>query len=350
MRTEITVRVHYPLESGRLVLRAGTDWEKDIEPRRVSGDGLCHEFRLALADAFAYFKPVVVDRGEARWSAGENYLGLASQPLLDVHPYFDADQRCSACDLRELRDETGRSHAFRVFYPPGYHENTLRRYPVLYMQDGQNLFFHGEAFQGRHWRVAETLTLLDSMNACAQAIIVGVYPNEREADYTQPGYEAYGRFLVRTLKPAIDAEFRTLTDSAHTAVMGSSLGGVVSFYLAWQYPQVFGMAGCMSSTFGWRDDLRRRVASEGPRARFVYLDSGWPRDNYEVTRDMRMLLEARGYAPGVNLHYYAFPGALHDEDHWAMRCHLPFQLFFGRAATRDDAGRRRVRAAEGARS
>jgi len=332
--TNITIRVHYPLAAGRIVLRCEPHWTVDIEPQRSSANGELHEFRLPLVGQFTYFKAIMVYRTERRWSVGDNYLALASHKgALDVYPYFRADELCSACDLREARDDSGRQHSFRVFYPPGYHENTLRRYPVLYMQDGQNLFFPNEAFAGQHWHVAETLTALDSMNACEQAIVVGIYPNARERDYTQPGYDAYGRFLVDTLKPRIDGEFRTLTGPQHTAVMGSSLGGVVSFYLAWQYPEVFGMAACMSSTFGWRDDLKQRVAHEPRRNVRFYLDSGWPRDNYEVTRDMRILLADRGYKEGVDLHYYAFPQAMHNEQAWAMRCHLPFQLFFGRSAS-----------------
>ncbi|MGH8286425.1 MAG: hypothetical protein ACRETT_11740, partial [Steroidobacteraceae bacterium] len=64
----------------------------------------------------------------------------------------------------------------------------------------------------------------------------------------------------------------------------------------------------------------------------IYLDSGWPNDNYEATRRMHTRLIARGYEPGRNLHYYSFPEAMHDETHWAMRAHLPFQLLLGKAA------------------
>jgi predicted alpha/beta superfamily hydrolase len=337
----VHVRVHYPLARGRLALRCESDWTANVEAARASADGTLHEFHLPVTGPYVYYKPVIADGTTLRWSVGDNCLALASHADgVDVHPYFEADERCSACELRELRDGTGRRHSFRVFYPPGYHENTLRRYPVLYMQDGQNLFFQDEAFQGAHWRVGETLRALDAMNACEQAIVVGIYPNERMEDYTQPGYESYGRFVVQTLKPHVDAEFRTLADAGHTAVMGSSLGGVVSFYLAWQYPRVFGRAACMSSTFGFRDDLKQRVASEPRRPVHFYLDSGWPRDNYEVTRDMRALLELRGYREGADLHYYAFPEARHDEQHWAMRCHLPFQLFFGRTPSRQRPPRR----------
>jgi enterochelin esterase-like enzyme len=326
----VSVRVRYPLRSGRIVLRAEPDWTQDLEAVRVSGRGSCHEFALQVAASHRYFKPVLIDAEGARWAVGHNSLLLGrARAAREVFPHFSPDERCSACELRTLDDGAGRSHRYRVFYPPGYHENPLRRYPVLYMQDGQNLFFPGEAFQGQHWRMSETLSLLDAMNAIEPVIVVGIYPNERERDYTLPGYESYGRFLAQVLRPAIDAEYRTIAAPECTAVMGSSLGGVASFYLAWQYPEVFGMAACLSSTFGWRDDLRERVAREPRSAIHVYLDSGWPRDNYEATRDMRALLAARGFTEGRDLHYLSFPEALHNENAWAMRVHVPMQLFFG---------------------
>ncbi len=337
-RSPVTVRVHYPLRAnglahGRLVLRADPDWVTDIEAVRVSPGGSSHDFVLPPGESHRYFKPVWRGGEELRWAAGANSLLLScSRNARDIYPYFDEDARCSECELKELTDATGRVHRYRAFYPAGYWENPLRRYRVLYMQDGQNLFFPGEAFGGNHWRIAETLRLLEAMNAIEPMIVVGVYPGAREQDYTQPGYENYGRFVTELLKPAIDAEYRTLTGAEHTAVMGSSLGGVVSLYLAWEYPDVFGMAACLSSTFGWRDNLRERIAREPRRKLVLYLDSGWPRDNYEVTRDMHALLARRGYRPGRDLHYLSFPEALHDEYHWAMRAHIPFQHFFGQIA------------------
>jgi len=112
-------------------------------------------------------------------------------------------------------------------------------------------------------------------------------------------------------------------------VMGSSLGGVVSLHLAWSYPEHFGDAACLSSTFGYADDLMQRVRRERKPAIRVYLDSGWPHDNFEATRGMQSELLRRGFAAGTDLHYLAFPRAAHDEKSWALRAHVPFQLFFG---------------------
>src|SRR5262249_47634315 len=163
-------------------------------------------------------------------------------------PYFYTDPVCSPCMLREIpsRSASGagaanghamNGHAVRVFYPPGYAENTLESYPVLYMHDGQNLFFPGEAFSGHHWKDEE---ILNSMSLIRKTSVVGIYPADRQEEYTAPGYESYGKFIVEELKPWVDSNYRTLRDSSHTATMGSSLGGVVSLHLAWRWPGVFG--------------------------------------------------------------------------------------------------------------
>lgn len=327
---EQRIRVIYPAESGRIVLRTEHDWESNIEAGHVNG--CTSEFAVETELPFFYFKPVVLREDGAHWARGENFLAIATSGTpLDVHPYFDMDTRCSVCELMQpLASSSGNAHRFRVFLPPGYHENTLKRYPVLYMHDGQNLFLKEEAFVGNTWRTDEILNMLDKMNAIEEVIVVGIHPNERMREYTSPGYEEYGRFLVEKLKPLIDAKYRTLAGPADTAVMGSSLGGVVSFYLGWQWPEVFGKIACLSSTFTYRDDLLERVAAEAKRKIRIYLDSGWPGDNYEATRSMRDRLIWKGYSVGSELFYLAFPEAKHDENAWAARSPIPFQFLFGK--------------------
>jgi enterochelin esterase-like enzyme len=149
-------------------------------------------------------------------------------------------------------------------------------------------------------------------------------------EYTMPGYEDYGRFLVERLKPLIDGKYRVLKDPTNTAAMGSSLGGVVSFYLGWQWPEVIGKIACLSSTFTYRDNLLDRVSAEPKRKFRIYLDSGWPGDNYEATRSMRDRLIWKGYSPDSELFYLAFPDAKHDENAWAARSPIPFQVLFGK--------------------
>lgn len=319
-----------------MALRHDGDWNRDVFPVEHSDDEGWSRFEVSFDAPFRYFKPVLHTGRGMRWSVGDNYLLLAHGPATrTVHPYFDVDAHCTLCERREAAAEDGARFHYRVFTPPGYDENHLERYPVLYMHDAQNLFFPEESFLGDTWQVEQTLADLDAMNALCRVLVVGVYPNDRMADYTLPGYSRYGRFLARTLKQEVDREFRTLPEARHTAVLGSSLGGVVSFYLGWEFSDVFGMAGCMSSTFGYRDDLFDRVRSEVRPAVRLYLDSGWPRDNYEVTRSLRALLVSRGFQEGEDLLYFAFPQAAHHERAWARRVHLPFQFFFGGRALRE---------------
>jgi len=338
MDRDYRVRVVYPLNepdrNERMVLRTDIDWDQDIEPvtPRDPPDHT-HEFHIHSNAPYHYFKPMVVRADGTRyWSKGENYLitadGTGSRSL---YPYFHAPERGFISQpLSQRSTIMSREVTVRVYTPPGYGENSLKRYPVLYMHDGRNLFFPEEAFLGQEWRVDETLNFLDAMNLVDKVLVVGIYAGDRMTEYTEPGYHDYGRFITDELIPMIAVNYRSLDGPKYTAVMGSSLGGVVSLYLAWQYPDYFSKAACLSSTFAWRDNLMDRIATEPRRAIAIYLDSGWPRDNYEVTRSMRDLLLERGYRFGTDLHYLAFPGAPHNEPAWATRFHIPFQLLFGK--------------------
>lgn len=322
------IRVTYPVQHGQLVLRTDTNWDLDVLPVRVEGSSSWFEVEFT-APTHA-LKPVLIDGTHVQWAKGPNYVLSQHEPDPDIWPFFFAEERGRISNVGHLTYD-GMTMAVRVYFPAGYDENTLRSFPVLYMQDGNNLFFPEGAFRSNDWRVDETMDRLDQMNAIRKTVVVGISPADRARDYTKPGYEAYGRFVVQHLKPIIDASIRTRTSPSETAVMGSSLGGVAALYLAWQYPDVFGRAGCLSSTFGMMDDLFSRIATEPKRDIVVYLDSGWPRDNFDTTNAMRDLLMRRGYTLGVDLLQFSFPEGKHHEQSWAARLHLPFQFFFGRA-------------------
>ncbi|MEL6345089.1 MAG: alpha/beta hydrolase-fold protein [Myxococcota bacterium] len=333
MSQTLEIRVHYPLADHQsLVLRTGQDWDGSVEP--VSYDeARGSRFIVSLPDGLGhlYWKPCRIGAGSFSWSTGPNYyVPLPVAEPVEIWPYF-GDGQGSLTERFSIADPTsGLEHEVRVYLPPGYEENHLKRYPTLYMHDGHNVFLAEEAYMNVEWRADETMNLLDAMSVTNKVIIVAVYPRDRMADYTNLGCGGYARYLAETLKPAIDQQFRTLPGPDHTAVMGSSLGGVVSMHLAWQWPEVFGAAACLSSTFGYADDLANRVRKEPlPNIR-LYLDSGWPRDNFSVTREMATLLVERGMTMGEELMYFAFPLAHHSEKHWAARLHLPFQFLFGK--------------------
>lgn len=325
MPNKFAVCVVYPLTTGRMTLRAGPNWSQPIEGSLVA-DGRTI-FQFESEEPFVHFKPMLERDGQSFWSVGTNYLVTAATRT--IYPHFFSGQKGSLGDVLVVERESSEAHRVRVYYPPGYEENTLKRYPTLYMHDAQNLFVPGESFLGVSVKVDETLELLDAMNVVDKVVVVAIYPNDRAVEYTKRGYVPYGKFLAGTLKPLIDQRVRTLATPESTAVMGASLGGVVSLHVLMAHRDAFGMCGCLSSTFGYDDDLFERVSRASLRGARIYLDSGWPGDNFESTRAMRDLLRLGGMHFGRDYLYFAYPNHVHNERFWATRSHIPFQFFFG---------------------
>ena len=182
--------------------------------------------------------------------------------------------------------QLGRTRRVWLYLPPDYH-TSRRRYPVLYVHDGQNVFDAATSFAGE-WGVDETL---DSLHARGDvgAIVVAVdnggahrldeYSPWRSADPRLGGGEgdAYVEFLVRTLKPYVDRRYRTRPDRRHTAILGSSMGGLISLYAALKHPEVFGAAGVFScacwvarpALYAYARRARWSPARPAPRLYFV---------------------------------------------------------------------------------
>lgn len=330
----IEIRVRYPHGGGRMVIYTSEDWEVPIEPVELDEEKHLTTFRVETDKTFLYYKPCLIVGDESFYCRGSNFLAIMLADDYEIFPHFFEKNVGTVTDVMLLGAGEA-EHKVRVYLPPGYSENTLKRYPVLYMQDGHNLFFPEEAFTGQTWEVEKTLTLLDDMNVMDPVIVVAIYPNDRMHEYTYPGYHEYGKFLVETVKPQIDVHFRSLKAPQFSAVMGSSLGGVVSLYLGWEYPHIFAKVACLSSTFTWKDDLMNRIMEEDRRDIKIYMDSGWPGDNFEVNRAMFDLLQRQGYEVNSDVMYLAFPEASHSEGDWATRIHIPFQFLFARYAQND---------------
>ena len=140
----------------------------------------------------------------SEWSQGENFLAVATSGApLEIYPYFLDDTHCSVCELMAPLARPLRASTDSAFSCLPVIREPLKRYPVLYMHDGNNLFLEEEAFLGNTWRADEVLGVLDKMNAIEEAIVVGIHPNERIREYTQPGYEEYGQFLVGNLSRSL---------------------------------------------------------------------------------------------------------------------------------------------------
>ncbi|MBK7294244.1 MAG: alpha/beta hydrolase [Holophagaceae bacterium] len=183
-------------------------------------------------------------------------------------------------DLRLIEDfampQLATTRTLRILLPPGY-ETSGRRYPVLYMHDAQNLFDAATSFAGE-WNVDETLTKLSASGALPAMIVVGIDHGgkERLAEYspyrderipTAKG-DAYADFLVQTLKPWVDRTYRTKPEATHTALAGSSLGGLISLHTALRHPGAFGQGRLLLQLFlGGRttDAEGGRSRETGPR-------------------------------------------------------------------------------------
>ncbi|MCC6790013.1 MAG: alpha/beta hydrolase, partial [Hyphomonadaceae bacterium] len=228
-----------------------------------------------------------------------------------------------------------------VYLPPNY-RSAKTRYPVLYMHDGQNLFDDQAIWGG--WGVKNWADQMIKAGQLKPFIVVGVENTIGRMDEythttdkisgTSAGGKAndYADFLLKDIKPYIDGLYRTQPDHRHTAVMGSSLGGLISLWLGVHYPRTFFRIGALSSTFGWgkiganNPTLGEIFQTKGFQNLVVYIDSGSPQDNYQVTLQMRDTMRQLGYLDDLNLLHYVEPNAIHNEKAWRDRLHRPLSF------------------------
>jgi len=236
-----------------------------------------------------------------------------------------------------------------VWLPPGYGTEREKRYPVLYLQDGANVYIE--------WRVDEIAKPLIASQQIEPLIIVlvpnGGGPEDRYDDYTptRPANAraggkagAYGRFLVEELKPFIDREYRTLKDPASAGLGGASLGGLVSLYLGLDYPEVFGKLAVMSPSVWWDNKLILRKVNglkTKPSSR-IWLDVG-ALETQTVLRDVKELRDAlrrKGWTPGTDLVHFEAPDGRHDDVSFGRRADMMLKFLFPGKA-RSNTGARR---------
>ncbi|HET8921974.1 MAG TPA: alpha/beta hydrolase-fold protein [Candidatus Acidoferrum sp.] len=220
-----------------------------------------------------------------------------------------------------------------VYAPPGYYEQPSRRFPILYLQDGQNLFDGATSFiPGQDWHVGQTADYCIDTGAVEPLIIVGIYNTKaRIREYTPTHVpklgggraDGYAKFLMEEVKPFVDREYRTLSGSQSTGIGGSSLGGLVSLYLGLKYPRIFGKIAALSPSVWWNQQVIHRIARAAkvePRPR-IWLDIGTGegrRIAQEVEKFRDVLLE-KGWQLDRDLRYERVEGAEHNEAAWAQR-------------------------------
>ena len=333
-----TVRVFFDVGYGnRITVRgnkAPLSWTAGTNTTWGTGNVWTLSWANSVGDV--ELKPLIND---TTWSTGANYR-IKAGSTVNIYPFFGAATGQLQYVYNLYSPQLGNSRTLAVYLPPGYAQNPLKRFPVLYAHDGQNLFNASTAFGGVEWRMDETANSLIGSGAMDEVIIVGVYNGgaSRIHEYTpccDPQYggggaDLYERFLLDTVKPHIDANFRTLTGKQNTALIGSSLGGLVSFYLGRRNPTVFGKLGALSSSFWWNNQaLTQQVeAATGKLGVNVYLDAGTSSDGLPETLRMRNALVADGHVQGQDLYFHEAQGAGHTESAWAARLHLPLTYLF----------------------
>jgi predicted alpha/beta superfamily hydrolase len=233
----------------------------------------------------------------------------------------------------------GSNRTIRVYLPPSYDQRPRRRYPVLYVHDGQNVFSSAGpncCFGWGSWELDVTVSELVASGRMQEIIIVAIdNSRSRYQEYRGPAYpyttaelkklarkppgagdntrfENYAAFLTKELKPKIDRDYRTLAAAAHTGVMGSSLGGICSLALAWEHPKTFGLAASLSGSFQIEKkhflELLRSYQRK-PKPVRIYLDSGTidfigDDDGRKNTEALAVELRRIGWKHGVNLKHF----------------------------------------------
>jgi enterochelin esterase-like enzyme len=220
-----------------------------------------------------------------------------------------------------------------VWLPPSYYKSPNKRFPVLYAHDGQNVFIPNSIFSGE-WRMDETADSLMRLGKIQEFIIVAIdNTKDRWEEYSgTPEGMAYINFIVNNLKPFIDKNYRTKPDKTNTAAIGSSMGGLISFYMVWLHPDVFSKAACLSSGFAYDNGrIIDKIAASSkklPGTR-LYLDCGdQDLDKYFLKDNNRMYELLKKDHPEVKLKYKVFEGAAHNEYAWAKRLSDPLTYLF----------------------
>ncbi|MFO7446982.1 MAG: alpha/beta hydrolase-fold protein [Ignavibacteriaceae bacterium] len=219
-----------------------------------------------------------------------------------------------------------------IWLPPGYNEID-RRFPVLYMHDGQNIMDSNTSFTKTDWRVDETVTELINKDMLREIIVVGIYntPDRLEEYSDSEKGHSYIKFLLEEVKPFIDSSYRTLPDKNNTGVMGSSMGGLISFLIVWNHPGIISKAAGLSNSFHYDDRKTIKMVKEyeGEKKDFkLYIDSG--EDGVEENQLMFAELTLKDYRLGKELDYYYDIGAQHTESAWAERLERPLLFLFGK--------------------
>lgn len=278
---------------------------------------------------------VAADSGQAGQRGGDEWQDYLGEDDGRHHTVVGSIKVLRALHSPQLNNQRD----ILVYLPPSY-AHTSRRYPVLYMHDGQNLFDRATSF-GDEWEVDQTLE--SAADEGLEAIVVGL-PNigpERLNEYSpwmdrrhkQGGKgNKYVDWIIHTVKPLIDRDFRTRTDREGTGIAGSSMGGLISLYAFFKHPQVFGFTGVMSPALWFAGRSIYPFVQERPfTPGRIYLDVGTSEGSEELhdVRRMKEILTQKGYKTGHDLMFIVEMGGAHNERAWARRLRRELHFLLG---------------------
>ncbi len=252
-------------------------------------------------------------------------------------PPTDLPPNVVVMDDQFFMPELDRNRRIRLFLPSNY-DTTDGHYPVLYMHDGQNLFSAQEAFAGE-WKVDEAM--LDFENEGYNGAIIVAIDNggaERINEYTPWASAQYGggqgaeyaAFIVNTLKPHIDTEYRTRPEREHTGILGSSLGGLISHFAGMEYQEVFSKVGVFSPSFWFNSNIYTHSEDQGKQApaRYFFLAGGQESTNLiSQVNQMVGIMSDAGFT-AEELRFDIHPNGQHSEWFWAQEFPTAFEWLF----------------------
>ena len=249
-----------------------------------------------------------------------------------------ANKNVRIIDTAFFIPQLNRTRRVWIYLPPTYNSST-KKYPVLYMHDGQNVFDDATSFSGE-WGVDEAIDTLGSKTK--ECIVVGIdnggtkrlneyCPYDFSLQGGQKGNgegDLYIQFLVKTLKPHIDKKYRTLKDSKNTFTAGSSMGGLISMYAALKYPKVFGGAGVFSPAFWVAPKIFDEIKAKGKKVNAkIYFYAGVDEGESMVPMTIRAFNEMHRVSRS-KMSTVIRAGGKHNEPRWRIEFPLFYEWLF----------------------
>lgn len=282
-----------------------------------------------------------------------------------------AQSKSEIVRIENFKSEFVKPRNIEIWLPPGYHDSPDKKYPVLYMHDGQNVFNPKTAMNNTAWEADNTAERMVRSKLIEPVIIVAIwntdqrymeyFPEKAAQNFTQQDTDAlsktkkmagvegneylgdeYLKFLTKELKPYVDTKYRTLSDRANTAICGSSMGALISLYAICEYPDIFGQAACVSTHWpillndgnpGPSVAVKRYFLEHlpSPESHRIYFDYGTATldQTYENhQKGVDNMMKKKGYQLGVNWVSRKFENADHSEKSWQERFHHIMQFLY----------------------